>query len=57
MEQFDIPAESGKITLTTVPPYCTVEVDRIQMERLISNLVSNAIKYTPEGGTVRRSFT
>jgi heavy metal sensor kinase len=54
IEQFDIPAESGKVTLTTsLPPYCTVEVDRIQIERLISNLVSNAIKYTPEGGSVR----
>jgi heavy metal sensor kinase len=53
MEQFYIPAETGKVQLSTVlPPYCVAEVDRIQIERLISNLVSNAIKYTPEGGSV-----
>lgn len=53
MEQFEIPAESGKVKLTTsAPPHCMIEADRIQLERLISNLVSNAIKYTPEGGSV-----
>lgn len=54
MEQFDVPAESGKVALTTVlPAQCIAQVDRIQVERLISNLVSNAIKYTPEGGRVQ----
>lgn len=53
MEQFELPAETGKVRLTkSLPAECMAEVDRIQVERLISNLVSNAIKYTPEGGTV-----
>ena len=57
LEQFGIPAESGKVKLkTSFPAHCVAEVDRIQIERLISNLVSNAIKYTPEGGSVTSRF-
>jgi len=54
IEQFQIPAEEGRIHLTAdLPPECPAEVDRVQIERLISNLISNALKFTPPGGQVR----
>lgn len=53
VEQYQIPAEDERVTLTMTPgPPCMVKGDRTQIERLISNLVSNAVKYTPAGGKV-----
>jgi heavy metal sensor kinase len=54
VEQFQIPAEEAGVRLTAdVPPECPAEVDRVQIERLITNLLSNGIKFTPKGGSVR----
>ena len=33
-----------------------MSADRIQIERLLSNLLGNAIKYTPAGGSVKVSL-
>jgi heavy metal sensor kinase len=57
VDQFQIPYEEARIRLTAdLPGEVPVEVDRIQIERMISNLVSNAMKFTPPGGEVRVSL-
>ena len=53
VEQFQIPAEGAHIELTAdLPAYCAAEVDRVQVERMLSNLLSNALKFTPPGGRI-----
>jgi two-component system phosphate regulon sensor histidine kinase PhoR len=47
-------AQAKKITLTLqpLPKLTPVVVDRRNMEEVFSNLITNAINYTPEGGEV-----
>jgi heavy metal sensor kinase len=53
VDQFQIPAEAARVRLEAdLPEECQIQGDRIQIERLVSNLLSNSVKYTPEGGRV-----
>jgi signal transduction histidine kinase len=53
IEQYQVAAEDEQVTLNCAAAQpCYVKADKTQMERMVSNLVSNAIKYTPSGGTV-----
>jgi len=54
VDQFQLPAEAAGVRLEAdLPDECFVEGDRVQIERMITNLLSNALKFTPAGGEVR----
>lgn len=54
VEQFQIPAEAAGVRLTAdLPHACFADADRVQIERMVTNLLSNALKFTPERGSVR----
>ena len=54
-QKFELAAGSKRITLEArIPPQLpNVHADLAMMERVLTNLIDNAIRHTPEGGTVR----
>jgi len=51
---FQTVAEDNQTTLvTSVPENCHIQGDRQRLQRVIANLLDNALKYTPAGGQVR----
>ena len=54
VDQFQIPAESAQVRISFdgCNQECHAALDRVQVERMLSNLLSNALKFTPEGGEV-----
>jgi signal transduction histidine kinase/CheY-like chemotaxis protein len=48
-------AERKAITIESETDRATIEVDRGRLRQMLYNLMSNAIKFTPEGGTIRLS--
>ena len=54
VEQFQPLAEERNLEVSfNAAPGLAVMADRVEIERLAGNLLSNALKYTPAGGSVR----
>jgi signal transduction histidine kinase len=51
----DVADDAGVAIRVNVPAQLTMNVDRARMRQALANLIDNAIKYTPRGGSVEIS--
>jgi signal transduction histidine kinase len=52
VKRFQVTTERHRITMNATPEYIIASVDPRRIEQVVSNLISNSIKYSPEGGDV-----
>ncbi|MGH2551981.1 MAG: sensor histidine kinase, partial [Thermomicrobiales bacterium] len=52
-KRFEIQAEEKNVTIEQASDPATVTVDRDRMARVLDNLLANAMRHTPHGGTIR----
>lgn len=60
MERFQPQAVSQQVKLSFIPPanlIPAVSADPVRLEQVITNLLSNALRYTPTGGQIELSTT
>jgi signal transduction histidine kinase/GAF domain-containing protein len=51
-KRFRVTTERHRISVNATPEHIVVTVDPRRIEQVVNNLISNAIKYTPDGGDV-----
>ena len=52
-DMFKPAAEDRHIQLTAhIPEHCVLQADRHRLQRILANLIDNAIKYTPKDGSI-----
>jgi len=57
VEQLQLTSRQHTLTVVTMLPSLVVDADPVRIERVLSNLIGNAIKYSPEGGPVEMTLS